>query len=67
MSRSRPQICFLDAATLDLGDLQMGPMKNQGAYRALSNCPGGRIPRSLRNAEILVSNKMELGDREAGS
>lgn len=55
------KIGFLDAATVDLGDLNLKRVQSQGDYHAVPRCPGGRLPRHLRDAEVLISNKVRLG------
>lgn len=64
MPASRPVIAFLDAQTLDLGDLDMRPLSRLGRYLAIPKCSRGKIPPKARGAEIVVTNKVFLGKRE---
>jgi glycerate dehydrogenase len=60
---SKPSILFLDAATVDLGDVDLTRLRKQGQYSALALGPGDPLPALAREAEVLISNKFPL--REA--
>lgn len=57
------KIVFLDPATVDLGDVELKALRRLGNYHALKRCPRSRIPTGVRDAEILITNKVRL-DRE---
>lgn len=60
----RPKITFLDAATLDLGDLNLQSIRRLGRYRAFPACRGNRIPQAAGDADVIITNKMVLGKEE---
>jgi glycerate dehydrogenase len=64
MSRQTYQIVFLDAGTVDRGDLSMDTLKRVGRYRAIANCPRGKVARLVKNAEVVITNKVVLGEAE---
>jgi len=57
------KIFFLDPATVDLGDVDLKNLRRLGDYHALKHCPRGKLPRKVRDAEVLITNKVRL-DRE---
>jgi len=61
---SKLKIVFLDAATLDLGDVDFRSLYRQGDFQPVSRCRSGRIPARLRDAQILISNKVPLKNKE---
>jgi glycerate dehydrogenase len=63
-ARKSPKIVFLDAATLDLGDLNLKKIRDLGFYHSLPRCPGNQIPQEVRDADILITNKVVLGEKE---
>lgn len=62
--KKNPKIVFLDAASLDLGDLDMSPVFQLGSYRALPRSAPGKLPKPAQEADILLTNKVELGEAE---
>jgi len=60
-AKKSPKILFLDAATVDLGDLGLQRLRRQGAYSALSLRAQDPLPPEAGEAEILISNKYPLG------
>lgn len=56
----KPSILFLDAASLDLGDLDMKPISRLGRYQTRARCPGDKLPTLAKSAEIILTNKVEL-------
>ncbi len=59
-----PQILFLDAATVDLGDLDLRHLSRQGVYSALRLTSQDPLPPEAEFAEVLISNKYPLGAPE---
>jgi glycerate dehydrogenase len=57
------KIVFLDAATVDLGDLRMDAIRRQGRYRAIPDCPRRSLPRECLDAEVVITNKVALDGR----
>ncbi len=55
-----PVILFLDAATVDLGDIDLKRLRKQGKYSALSLETGEPLPAAAAEAEVLISNKYPL-------
>jgi len=66
MPGKKPNILFLDAATVDLGDIAVKNLKKQGAYAALGLEPGDPLPPAALGAEIVVSNKYPLREAQLG-
>jgi glycerate dehydrogenase len=64
MIKEKFKIVFLDAATVDLGDIDLGGLKKIGAYQAISSCPKNKIPAKARDAQVLITNKVVLGEAE---
>jgi len=59
-----PRIVFLDAQTVDLGDLDMSPIARQGRYQAYRLTPQDLVVRRARRAEIVITNKCLLRKEE---
>lgn len=66
MPLKKPSILFLDAATVDLGDVAMKSLKNQGIYLALALHPGDPLPPVALGAEVVISNKYPLREAQFG-
>ena len=66
MPPPKPSILFLDAATVDLGDIEMKNLKKQGFYTALALHPGDSLPPIALGAEIVISNKYPLREAQLG-
>lgn len=66
MPGKKPSILFLDAATVDLGDISIKNLRNQGGYTALALHPGDPLPPVAMGAEIVVSNKYPLREAQLG-
>lgn len=60
------QIAILDAATLG-NDLSLKGFERFGKVRIYSNTAPNEIEEHIRNAEILILNKVRLGERELAS
>lgn len=59
-----PKLVFLDAATVDLDDLDMSSLRKNGDYVAFNSSEGSEVVDRSRKAEILITNKCLLGKRE---
>ncbi len=65
MGKSRqPSICFLDAATVDLGDINLDSLKRAGRYRGFYSGSREAVLQKSGSAQILISNKFYLGKAE---
>ncbi len=60
------QIAILDAATLG-NDLSLKPFERFGKVRVYPNTAPDEVEEHIRNAEILILNKVRLGERELTS
>jgi glycerate dehydrogenase len=58
------RIHFLDADTVDLGDLSLARLKRQGRYRAFGVGDRGKVLSKSAAAEVVISNKVYLGKSE---
>jgi glycerate dehydrogenase len=58
------RIVFLDAGTVDLGDVDVSPLKSLGSYRAFTDTKPSQIVARARVADVVVTNKCVLGRRE---
>lgn len=58
------KIVFLDAATVDLGDVDLEPLKRCGSYRDYPHTHPFQILGRCRQANIVVTNKVEFGAAE---
>ncbi len=58
----KPQIVFLDAATVDLGDVDVTPLKREGIYTAYKDGSPQQLLTRAKNADVLISNKFVLDD-----
>ena len=56
----KPHLIFLDATTVDLGDLSLSSLKKQGRYQSFDLLPDSQITRKAQTAEILITNKCVL-------
>lgn len=57
-------IVFLDAATVDLGDLDMSGFARLGNYRAYANSRQDQVVARARGADVVITNKCLLRERE---
>lgn len=64
MTSQKPRIVFLDAETVDLGDISAKKLQAQGYYRPLFNISREQMSDSVWESEILISNKYFLGESE---
>lgn len=64
MLKTKSLILFLDAATVDLGDVELGDLKAQGSLTLLNKRAGDSLPPEAAAAEVLISNKFPLGAEE---
>ena len=64
IARNKFKIRFLDAASVDLGDLDLRPIKKLGPYRAIPRPSKSGIPAKMRDGEVIITNKVVLGERE---
>lgn len=55
---NRPHIVFLDASTVDLGDVNLSPLKRLGTYLAFQNTLPSQTILHAQNADIVVTNKV---------
>jgi len=53
-------IVFLDAGTVDLGDMDLAPLKKQGPLQLYSNSTEGEIIERAKGAAVLITNKCLL-------
>lgn len=54
------KIKFLDAASVDLGDLDLSLLKRQGDYRAYPQTSVAQVLRCAQDAEVIISNKVYI-------
>lgn len=64
MLKAKPLIVFLDAATVDLGDVDFAELRRGGRLVLLDKRVGDELPPEAEAAEILISNKYPLGNRQ---
>jgi len=65
MSRIKPlKIFFLDSPTVDLGDLELKTLRKIGDYKAYSLRSEDPLPAETAAAEVVISNKYPLGERQ---
>jgi glycerate dehydrogenase len=64
MLKPRPLILFLDAGTVDLGDVDLEELKKGGDVVLLNKRAGESLPREAARAEVVISNKYFLGSEE---
>lgn len=57
-------VVFLDAGTVDLGDIGVSPLRRLGSYRAFADTPPSQIVSRSRLADVIITNKCVLGARE---
>ena len=58
------KIVFLDAATVDLGDMDVSPLRRLGTYRAYDDTSPSQIVSRAREAEVIVANKCVLAGKD---
>lgn len=58
------KIVFLDASTVDLGDVDVTPLKKTGSYRSYPDSSALQIVPKARGADVVVTNKCVLGRKE---
>ncbi len=58
------KITFLDTASLDLGDLDLDPLKRLGTYRGYKNSRQDQVVARAKGAEVLIVNKCLLQKKE---
>ncbi len=59
-----PRITFLDAGTVDLGDLRMIALMRLGRVRLYRDTPAGKVVARSRGMSVVVTNKCLLGRGE---
>ena len=59
------KIAVLDAATLG-GDLKLSPLEALGAVTAYPTTPVAQIPERIRDADVVISNKLKLNRDNLG-
>ena len=59
------KIVVLDAATLG-GDLKLSPLEALGAVTAHPTTPVAQIPERIRDADVVISNKLKLNRENLG-
>lgn len=64
LRQAKTLIYFLDADTVDLGDLNMASLTKAGSYHALRLRSLARLPKNLSRAEVVISNKFQLGETQ---
>ncbi|HKY62564.1 MAG TPA: D-2-hydroxyacid dehydrogenase [bacterium] len=64
MLKPKPLIVFLDAPTVDLGDVDLSALRRLGNFLALDKKAGEALPMEAQRAEVLISNKYPLGPAE---
>ncbi len=64
---TRPKIVFLDAETGDCGDLDLRRLKALGDVKMFARTPLSQIVSRSRDAEIIITNKCPLGNKELGN
>ncbi|HSA60377.1 MAG TPA: D-2-hydroxyacid dehydrogenase [bacterium] len=58
------KIVFLDAGTVDLGDVDISPLRRLGSYRAFADTPPSQVVSRARGSDAVVTNKCVLGAPE---
>ena len=64
MLKGKNLIFFLDAPTVDLGDVDLAALRRQGRLALLDLRAGDPLPAEVDSAEVLISNKYPLGKPE---
>ena len=64
MLKAKPLILFLDASTVDLGDVDLTNLRRQGELVLRNKRPGESLPPEAAAAEVAISNKYPLGPEE---
>ncbi|NCO58069.1 MAG: glycerate dehydrogenase [Nitrospirae bacterium CG18_big_fil_WC_8_21_14_2_50_70_55] len=62
----RLRLCLLDAATLDRHDLDLAALEAVGALTTYPATPPAEVAERIRDAEVVITNKVVLGEREIG-
>ncbi len=57
MKRKQDKIVFLDAGTVDWGDVSLAPFKRLGIFRAYHRTAPREIEKRVRGARIVITNK----------
>jgi glycerate dehydrogenase len=57
-------IIFLDTATVDLGDVDLTPLKKAGRFLSYGDTKASQIVGRSRGASVVITNKCVLGARE---
>ncbi len=60
----KKQIIFLDSDTVDLGDIDLSPIKKLGDYIGLTYREKSHALTLAQHAEIIITNKFALGEKE---
>ena len=60
--KKRPKIVFLDAASVDFGDLDTSLIQKQGLYRAYPNLSFRQVGSKAGDAEIVLANKFLINE-----
>jgi glycerate dehydrogenase len=61
LSEGTLKIVFLDAATADLGDVDLTALTQEGSYQSLTLGSRSRIPKKVCDAQVVITNKVLLG------
>jgi glycerate dehydrogenase len=57
------RLVFLDAATVDLGDVDISPLRRLGDYRSFDDTRPSQIVRHAAGADVVITNKCVLGEK----
>lgn len=64
MKKKSTKIVFLDAPTLDLGDLDLKPLQELGDYQSYGLKSREKLSSGALDAEVVLANKVLLGEKE---
>ncbi len=64
MAKNKIKIVFLDAASVDLGDIDCSALKRQGDYQAYPQTQEHQILERCHDADIVITNKVFLHEKE---
>lgn len=57
---TRPRLVFLDAGTLDYGDLDLSPLEKRGILVTYAHTPARQIINRSKNCDLLLVNKCQM-------
>lgn len=60
----KPNIVFLDAASVDYNDIDLAALKKIGSFQSFNHTNPSQVLKRIQNAHIVISNKVVLGQRE---